>query len=123
MRKQGPMDLLRSGGERLREAGREVWWAGLGTVAEARDRSRRTFADLVERGKRLESDERKRADRAVRRVTKMTGSVKAAVEDRIEDAAAVVLHRLGVPTHGEVRQLIQRVDQLSSKIQRTRAAR
>lgn len=117
------MGTARDMSEGLLHAGRSVWLAGLGSMVVAQDWGREKFETLVEKGEKLEKDEKNLVARNVKRATREAKSWRHTAEEKFQEATGAVLHRLGVPTHDEITTLIARVDQLSTKVQRARATR
>ena len=109
----------------LRAAGRNLWLAGVGTVAALGEAGGRLFDELVERGERYEKhDLRGVRERFERRLERASADAKrfgvkvgAAVEERVEAG----LERLGVPTREDVQKLATRIEQLNHKIDRLAA--
>jgi len=108
--------------DRLWNAGRDTYFAGLGAVAMIGQESGKLFDQLVERGAEVEKDGatryRKTVDGATREVRKVTDKV----ESGVREAASGMLHRAGIPTQDEIRGLIERVDQLTGKVEALNAA-
>lgn len=109
--------------EGMLHAGRNVWLAGLGSMVVAQDWGREKFEELVEKGKKLEKDEKNLVGKTVKRAAREAKTWRHTAGEKFQEATGAMLHRLGVPTHDEITTLIDRVDQLSTKVQRARAAR
>lgn len=107
--------------EEVTTAGKNVWFAGLGAVAMVEDESRALFDRLVDRGKDFEKREKSAVSRAFDDVADRAKKLGRRVEDGVQDRVAGTLHRFGVPTHGEIRELITRVEELNAKVDSIRA--
>jgi poly(hydroxyalkanoate) granule-associated protein len=109
--------------KRARKLGREIWLVGLGAVAMAGDETRRLIERLRDRGERFEQDEsnsvRKAYDGARGKVRKTGDRVEGALRGTVGSA----LQRSGVPSQDEIRTLIERVEQLTARVDNLRAAR
>jgi poly(hydroxyalkanoate) granule-associated protein len=113
---------------------REVWMAGIGALSTVEEAGQAIFDELVRKGERWEQDSRQklvgakqqaenaadRAKSAAQDLSRVPAGLAAGAEAQIqrvvEDTVEGVLHRLGVPTHEEVRELIRRVETLSGKV-------
>lgn len=104
-------------GQGVKEAGRDVWLAGLGAVGAVDERGRGLFSDLVERGRRLEKKERPALEERFRKAGDRLESFRHKVEHGVEEKVASTLKRFGVPDRDEVQQLISRVEQLTRKVE------
>ena len=111
------IDRVRDLGGDVRTAGRNTWLAGLGAVSVATGESRRWFDDLVERGGALEKDKggkiRKRVDGYSDRAKNLLGTLESGVQGVVTGT----LNKAGVPTRDEIRELIDRVETLTSKVE------
>ena len=99
------------------KAGRNVWLAGLGAVATVNDRSKVLFADLVDRGEKLEKKERNVLSRRWEKAGKDLESLGHRIETRFEDGMTATVERFGVPSRREVQSLIQRIEELTQKVE------
>lgn len=117
------MESARELSEGVLHAGRSVWLAGLGSMVVAQDWGRETFEALVEKGEKLEKDEKNLVGRGMKAAAREAKSWRHIAEEKFQGATGALLHRLGVPTHDEIATLIERIDQLSTKVQRARMAR
>jgi poly(hydroxyalkanoate) granule-associated protein len=113
----------------LRDSAHKVWLAGLGALSTVEAEGTRLFQQLVEKGRTLESEGRdqmkKARERVETEVDKASGQFKermgGAVDDfgdTLEAKLTEVLHRFGVPTRDEIRDLSRRVEELNSKVDR-----
>ena len=120
------------------DTAREVWMAGIGALSSVEEMGQEMFDGLVKKGEKWEQESRKRLTSAASGAAKAASGaaegarttagglglspgewserVEQQVQRVVEDAVEGVLHRIGVPTHEEVRDLIRRVDALSGKV-------
>jgi poly(hydroxyalkanoate) granule-associated protein len=118
----------------LAENAREVWMAGIGALSTVEEAGHAVFDELVKKGESWERESRQKLIGAKAQAGSAAGKAVAAAQDlgkkpgqlaaeaeaqlqrMVEDTVEGVLHRLGVPTHEEVRDLIHRVESLSGKV-------
>ncbi|HXY29507.1 MAG TPA: phasin family protein [Gemmatimonadaceae bacterium] len=107
-------------GPRIQESAQNIWRAGLGAFALAEEEGSKLFTALVKKGTSFETKNRARLGKVVADVEgtvevvrdRTIGKVGSTVETRM----AGVLHRLNIPTHGEIKHLTSRVDNLTKAI-------
>ncbi len=109
-------DQIRDLGREVRQTGRNLWLAGLGTVAAVGQRRRQVFSDLVQAGESFERQERKTLTAPLRRAGEQARGFGDKVESRFGRGFTSALGRLGVPSRKEVRQLISRIEKLTEKV-------
>lgn len=109
--------------EELTARGRDIWLAGLGAVAAVEEEGTRLFNALVNRGEQFEQRGRKQLQAAADGIDAQQKQAVRNVEDtvgRVEDIVTrttkTVLDRFDVPTRKEVKNLAQRVEALTKKI-------
>ena len=118
----------------LADSAREVWMAGIGALSSVEEMGADLFNQLVKKGETWEQESRKMLTSATKQAgaavegAKATAetlsqkplawssAVEAQVERVVEESIEGVLHRMNVPTHDEVQDLIQRVSTLSEKV-------
>ena len=100
----------------LIDAGRNLWLAGLGAVAEVEEGSREWFDHLVERGRPVGDRQRKAFEEIEERTGTTVREMKKLVEDTVEYESKGLLKRLGLMTRDDVKVLTARVDTLAGKI-------
>lgn len=100
----------------LASAGRNLWLAGLGVVAEAEAGGRDLFDRLVERGRPLEERQRKTLEKAGEKTNETVRELGKLVQDTMGHETRGVLKRLGLLTRDDVATLAARLDTLSKKI-------
>lgn len=107
---------------------REIWLAGLGALQQIEEEGDQVFETLVERGKKYEDKRRDQIEQATENlrqrqesftwdVTERLDNATKSVEKAVSDTLSGTLGRIGVPTRKEVRDLSQRVGQLSEKLE------
>ena len=103
----------------LREAGRTLWLAGLGAVAEAEEGSRdwqQVFDRLVERGRPVDERQRKAFEEIGERTGTTVREMKKLFEDTVHYESKSLLKRLGLMTRDDVNVLAARIDSLGAKV-------
>lgn len=124
------------------DSAQKIFNAGLGAFAIAGDEGSSFFNKLVKRGEKVEfkgfgADQvkkiREQLDTNTEKVTEaVKGRVNDAMymaeeasdkfEDRIQDAVAVVMKKIGVPTRDEISELTASVERLTKKIAKLKTA-
>lgn len=97
----------------LKESAQKIWLAGLGALAVAEQEGVKMFDSLVERGREWEGRGKERMGEARSRVEHVVEDV----EGRIDARVSAAMHRLGVPTRDEIRELTRRVEELNAKLE------
>ena len=107
----------------LRKGGRHVWLASLGAVSLVDEQRRELwgggrFDELVEKGeaqrRRLEGSAREAFEKVGNKVKELGREVETGASERMKNT----LERLGVPTSDQIQQLISRVEQLNTKVEK-----
>lgn len=105
-----------SGLDDLADAGRSVWLAGLGALAELERGSREAFDRMVERGRKVERQQLRAIDHAVAAAAegaeKLGEKVRHGVQDGVED----VLHSVNLPSRDDLKVLASYLDRLAERI-------
>ncbi|HSS48821.1 MAG TPA: phasin family protein, partial [Thermoanaerobaculia bacterium] len=109
-------EMVDSGFDKLRAAGRNLWLAGLGAVAEVEEGSRELFDRLVERGAPVEGKQKKLAETVSERAGRAARSLSKLVEETVEFESRGMLKRLNLMTREDVEILSARLESLSKKI-------
>ncbi len=107
----------------LRESAHKIWLAGLGALAVAGEEGRNLFRTLVERGEEFEGRGRVQVDKVKGKVKDARSNVEMAFEkaqEGFDEKVAGALHRMGVPTRGEIAKLTKRVEDLTKSIEKLR---
>lgn len=118
----------------LADSAREVWMAGIGALSTVEEMGAELFDQLVKKGENWEQESRKMLTSATKQAgaavegarataenlsqkpLAWSSAVEAQVERLVEESIEGVLHRMNVPTHDEVQDLIGRVSALSGKV-------
>jgi poly(hydroxyalkanoate) granule-associated protein len=100
----------------LVSAGRNLWLAGLGAVAEVEAGGRGLFDRLVERGRPLEKRQRKALKTVGGKTGETVRELSKLVQDTMEYETKGVLKKLGMLTREDLKVLTARLDTLSRKI-------
>jgi poly(hydroxyalkanoate) granule-associated protein len=110
------MDSAKQLGDDVFAASRNLYLFGLGTAATAEREARGVFERMVARGEDVEKSG-KGAEKSL--VDKATGSAKELgrfIEDKVQATVTATLARAGVPSRAEIQTLIERVEQLTEKV-------
>ena len=102
----------------------KVWLAGLGAMAVAEQEGNKLFKELVKRGETVEGLGREKVEKAKGTVTGMKTVAESyweTFERTLDDQVTAVIHRVGVPTKGEIEELTKKVEQLTASIEKLRA--
>ena len=103
----------------IRESTHQIWLAGLGALSLAEDESGKLFKALVKRGKTFEETTKERADAFKDKldIRKTASDTLDRIGDTVDEGVSEVLHRLGLPTKGEIDHLTKRVERLTKAIE------
>ena len=132
---------LKEGATDLKEAAQKIFLAGLGALTAAEEERSKLFKKLVRKGekfdyKALGGDALKRVrqqlgdgtekvtDAVKERATDakyVAGEAAGKVEDRVQEAVAAVMKRLGVPTREEISELTASVERLTKHVEQLKA--
>lgn len=107
----------------LLDAGRNLWWAGLGAVAGVEEGSRSWFDRMVERGRPIEERQRHAFDEIGGRTATTVREMGQLFQDTVDYETRNVLKRLGVMTREDVTVLAARIDTLAKRIDELAALR
>jgi poly(hydroxyalkanoate) granule-associated protein len=114
------VEQVDSGLGKLRAAGRNLWLAGLGAVAEVEEGGRELFDHLVERGRPVEGKQKKLAKTLTgtitERATKAARDLGKLVEETVEFESRGMLKKLNLMTREDVKILTARLESLTKKI-------
>lgn len=98
------------------ESGREIWLAGLGAFATARQEGNKLFDLLVKEGKGIEARTRAMAGSSVKQLRSQAAGTLGKLERVFEQRVAQAMKGIGVPTSRAVEDLSRRVAQLDSRV-------
>lgn len=107
----------------LLDAGRNLWLASLGAVAEVEEGSRSWFDRMVERGRPIEDRQRRTFDEIGGRTATTVREMGQLFQDTVDYETRSVLKRLGVMTREDVTVLAARIDTLAKRIDELAALR
>jgi poly(hydroxyalkanoate) granule-associated protein len=117
----GPIEVAAG----LARQAQNLWWAGLGALSVAEEAGTQVFDALVEEGKSWEQARRERTQETAEQVEAITQEgtrAVEAVEARVRDEVRETLRRVGVPHRDDVDELRDRIEALSTKLDRLAAA-
>jgi len=110
--------------EELKDSVHRIWLAGLGALAAAEEEGSKLFSRLVDRGRDVEAKGKVEVDKVNEKLRVEVDRAKAKAEsafdnwgDKLDEKLTSALHRLGVPTRDEIRNLTQRVEELNAKVE------
>ncbi len=112
----------------LKESANKVWLAGLGALATVGEEGGKLFEQLVKKGEGFEPKVMSQVEKAKDKFDEAKGKAEKAwtkLEGNIDERVTAAIHRIGVPTRDEIKELSKRVAELTSKVEdlRPRAAR
>ncbi|MEL6616836.1 MAG: phasin family protein [Bacteroidota bacterium] len=127
----------------VRDAAQNVFLAGLGALVTAKETGVDTFETLVKKGETVDlgtvgtervKQIREGIDEATDKATDavkgrvsdakyVAGETASNVEDRVQDAVASVMKKLGVPTRAEITELTASVERLTARVEEVKAER
>lgn len=102
--------------DRLLAAGRNLWLAGLGAVAEVEEGTLSLFDRLVEKGRPMEKRQKKAAEAMTEKAKGTATGLSQLVKDTVEYESREMLKRLNVMTREDVKILSARLETLSKKL-------
>lgn len=100
----------------IASAGRNIWLAGLGVVAEVEEGGRDLFGQLVERGRPFEERQRKALEQVGDRTGEAVREATQLVQDTVQFETKGMLKKLGLLTREDVQALTARLETLSRKL-------
>ena len=110
--------------DELKDSVHRIWLAGLGALAAAEEEGSKLFSRLVDRGRDVEAKGKVEVDKVNEKLRVEVDRAKAKAEsafdnwgDKLDEKLTSALHRLGVPTRDEIRNLTQRVEELNAKVE------
>lgn len=112
----------------VRESAQQIWLAGLGAFAKAREERTKVFEALAKEGKNIQKRTRALAEERIGEMTDKVSEVKDMVgrqageswdrlEQVFENRVSRALERLGVPSSKDIQALLDRVDALTASVQ------
>ncbi len=107
-------------GQDVRHTGRNLWLVGLGAAASIEQGSRDVFDTLVARGRARQPEGFDSVADTLQetkaKVSDRVRGIKKEAEDRLEEKVSAAMKRLGVPVRQDFELLIDRIEQLSRKV-------
>jgi poly(hydroxyalkanoate) granule-associated protein len=110
--------------DELKDSVHRIWLAGLGALAAAEEEGSKLFSRLVDRGRDVEVKGKVEVDKVNEKVRAEVDKAKVRAEsafegwsEKLDEKLNAALHRLGVPTRDEIRNLTQRVEELNAKVE------
>ena len=103
--------------DELRESAHRIWLAGLGALASAGEEGTKMFDRLVDRGRDYETKGRDEARKQYEGAKSTTDDLWNTWSGKLDEAVTSALHRMGVPSRDEIRNLTQRVEELNAKVE------
>ena len=112
----------------MKESAQQIWLAGLGAFSKAQQEGGKAFETLVKNGIDLQRKTQETAEAKLNEATqKMTGiaaelNQKATgqwdkLETIFEDRVAKALHKMGVPSAEQLKDLLTRIEALEKELQ------
>ncbi len=109
--------------DRVLAAGRSLWLAGVGAVAEVSEGGVEMFDRLVERGKPLEAKQKKVVAAVTERAGRISREAGRLVQDTVEFESRGLLKKINVMTREDVKVLNARISTLTGKVDEVVARR
>lgn len=110
------MDQAKRFGDNVVMAGRNAWVFGMGAFTWAQEETVGFYNRVMEKGEEFDKSETNVVHQFVDKANDRFREVGKKVEDVVEDSLGATLNRAGIPSRKEIRTLIQRVEQLSKKV-------
>jgi poly(hydroxyalkanoate) granule-associated protein len=102
----------------MTDAGRDMWFAGLGAVALIEKQGRRALETLVEEGRAFQARERPRRDRMWQETAGRVRALGQRMENGLQETSRTVLQRFGIPSRDEIATLGRRVELLTASLEK-----
>lgn len=113
---EAQMDMTTPAVTKLLAAGRSLWLAGLGVVAEVEEGTQSLFGRLVAKGRPVEERQKKAAEAVAEKAKGTAMGLTQLVQDTVEYESRQMLKRFNVMTREDVKILSARLETLSAKI-------
>ncbi len=101
----------------LKDSAYKIWLAGLGALASAGEEGTKMFDRLVDRGRDYDNRGRDEARKQYEGAKNTAGDLLSTWTEKLDETVTQALHRIGVPTRDEIRNLTLRVEELNAKIE------
>jgi poly(hydroxyalkanoate) granule-associated protein len=113
---------IKKAGPKMKASAQAIWLAGLGALATAGDEGNKIFHQLVKRGESVDKSNKSQVKKLTARVGDLREDASALLGTKVrkplDKGMATALHRLGVPTRGEILELTKRVEALTRAVER-----
>lgn len=107
----------------IKASANKVWLAGLGALATVGEEGGKLFEQLVKKGEAYEPKVRSQVEKAKDKLDEAKVKAERAwtkIEGGLDDKVTSAIHRIGVPTRDEIKELSKRVAELTSKVEELR---
>lgn len=104
----------------IQESASKIWLAGLGAFVTMGEEGGKLFDTLVKKGQGYEPKVKAGFDKAKGKFEHARGKADNAwdkFESGLDEKITSALHRVGVPTRDEIKELSKRVAELTSKVE------
>lgn len=103
--------------DELKESAHRIWLAGLGALSAAGEEGSKMFDRLVERGREYEDKGRDEAKKQYEGAKSSAEDLWNTWSEKLDETVTKALHRMGVPSRDEIRNLTKRVEELNAKVE------
>ena len=103
----------------IKDSAHKIWLAGLGALAVTEEEGSKLFNNLVSKGEKFEG--RRKGDLKVVKekandAFEALGSRWDKVENTVDQKVGKALDKLGLPSRSEIQTLVERVEELTEKL-------
>lgn len=113
-------DQVRKQFDDVTQSAHQVLLAGLGAAALAEEEGSKLFGQLVNRGRKVEAEGKKRLNQGKKQLTevgKRAGKAVDKLQNELDRRLSKVAQRLGIPNQDQIRLLTDRVAELTRKVE------
>src|SRR5262245_57915718 len=100
----------------IKASANKVWLAGLGALATVGEEAGKLFEQLVKKGEAYEPKVRSQVEKAKDKLGEAKVKAEKAwtkIEGGLDERVTSAIHRIGVPTRDEIKELSKRVSELT----------
>ena len=126
-------EQARAFGRAMMDSAQQIWLAGLGAFTKAQKEGSRFFETLVEEGARTQEKTRaytqaqfeeaqRRANPWIETARQRTSDAFGKIEQAFDERIARAMQRMQMPTREDIRQLNDRLDELTREVRARKAA-